>query len=127
MRNPSPFKWRHFEAAIIRCTVRWSLRYALSDRAVEELLQERGVAVEHTTILRWVQRDALALAQRCRPQLKATHDSHRVDETSRKIKKQWYLYRAVESGGNTIEFMLSATREAEAAKPFRRTRRCHRV
>jgi transposase, IS6 family len=88
MRDPSPFKWRHFEAELIRCTVRWSLRYALSDRDVEELLHERGVFVDHTTVSRWVQRYAPELEQRCRPLLKATNDSDRVDETSRKIKKQ---------------------------------------
>jgi transposase, IS6 family len=48
-------KWRHFQADIILCAVRWYLRYALSDRDVEELLRERGVAVDHTTVFRWVQ------------------------------------------------------------------------
>ena len=58
MRDPCLFKWRHFEAEIILCAVRWYLRYTLSSRDVEELLRERGLAVDHTTIFRWVQRYA---------------------------------------------------------------------
>jgi transposase, IS6 family len=119
MSDPSLFKWRHFQADIILCAVRWYLRYALSYRDVEELLRERGVWVDHTTVFRWVQRYAPELDKRCRPLLKATNDSYRVDETYIKVKKRWYyLYRAVDSEGNTIEFMLSATRDAEAAERF---------
>ena len=113
MRDPALFKWRHFEAEIILCTVRWYLRYTLSYRDVEELMHERGVSVDHTTVFRWVQRYAPELERRCRPLLKATNDSYRIDETYIKIKKQWYyLYRAVDSEENTIDFMLSATRDA---------------
>jgi transposase, IS6 family len=119
MSDRSLFKWRHFEADIILCAVRWYLRYALSYRDVEELLRERGVGIDHTTVFRWVQRYAPELEKRCRPLLKATNDSYRVDETYIKVKKQWcYLYRAVDSEGNTLEFMLSATRDAEAAERF---------
>jgi hypothetical protein len=90
MSDPSLFKWRHFEADIILCAVRWYLRYALSYRDVEELMRERGVWVDHTTVFRWVQRYAPELDKRCRPQLKVTNDSYRVDETYIKIKKHWY-------------------------------------
>jgi transposase, IS6 family len=91
----------------------------LSDHDVEELLQERGVRVDHTTVFRWVERYAPELDKRCRPQLKVTNDSYRVDETYIKIKKQWYyLYRAVDSTGATLDFMLSATRDAKAAEQF---------
>jgi len=111
MSDPSLFKWRHFEAEIILCAVRWDLRYALSYRDVEELLRERGVSIDHTTVFRWVQRYAPELDQRCRSHLKRTNDSYRVDETYIKIKKQWhYLYRAVDSTGAALDFMLSATR-----------------
>jgi transposase, IS6 family len=58
MSDPSLFTWGHFQADIILCAVRWYLRYALSSRDVEELLEERGVRVDHTTVLHWVQRDA---------------------------------------------------------------------
>ena len=90
MSDPSPFKWRHFEGEVILLCVRWYLRYALSYRDVEELMQERGLGVDHTTIFRWVQRYAPELDKRCRPRLKATKDSYRVDETYIKIKKQWH-------------------------------------
>jgi transposase, IS6 family len=119
MSNPSLFKWRHFQADIILCAVRWYLRYALSYRDVEELMRERGVVVDHTTVFRWVQRYAPELDKRCRPYLRATNDSYRVDETYIKIKKHWYyLYRAVDSTGATLDFMLSATRDADAAEQF---------
>src|SRR5437588_7803118 len=83
------------------------------------MMQERGLHVDHTTIYRWVQRYAPELEKRCRPHLKACNDSWRVDETSIKIRKIWmYLYRAVDSEGNTLEFLLSPARDAEAAKRF---------
>jgi transposase, IS6 family len=119
MSDPSLFKWRHFQADIILCAVRWYLRYALSYRDVEELLRERGVWVDHTTVFRWVQHYAPELDKRCRPRLKNTNDSYRVDETYIKIKKQWhYLFRAVDSQGQTLDFMLSTTRDADAAERF---------
>ena len=119
MNQQSPFKWRHFEAEIILLCVRWYLRYALSYRDLEEMMRERGLQVDHTTIYRWVQRYAPELDKRCRPHLKACNDSWRVDETYIKVKKVWmYLYRAVDSEGNTLEFLLSPTRDAEAAKRF---------
>jgi transposase-like protein len=119
MSNPGPFKWRHFEAEIILLCVRWYLRYSLSYRDLEEMMAERGLSVDHTTIFRWVQRYAPELEKRCKPHLKATNDSWRVDETYIKIKKTWmYLYRAVDSDGNTLEFLLSPTRDTEAARRF---------
>lgn len=119
MSDPSLFKWRHFQADIILCAVRWYLRYALSYRDVEELMRERGVWVDHTTVYRWVQRYAPELDQRCRPYLHVTNDSYRVDETYIKIKKHWYyLYRAVDSTGATLDFTLSASRDAHAAEQF---------
>ncbi len=75
--------------------------------------------MDHTTISRWVQHYAPELEKRSQPHLKATNDSWRVDETYIKIKGTWmYLYRAVDSEGNTLEFLLSPTRDAEAAKRF---------
>lgn len=107
------------EAEIILLCVRWYLRYALSYRDLEEMMAERGLCIDHTTIFRWVQRSAPELDTRCRAHLKATTDSWNVDETSINVKKVWiYLYRAIDSQGNTIEFLLSPTRDAEAAKRF---------
>src|SRR5947208_15437637 len=119
MTEQNPFKWRHFQADIILLCVRWYLLYALSYRDLEEMMLERGLQVDHTTIYRWVQCYAPELEKRCRPHLKATTDSWRVDETYIKIKGAWtYLYRAVDAFGNTLEFLLSPTRDAEAAKRF---------
>ena len=82
-------------------------------------MQERGLRVDHTTIYRWVQQYAPELEKHCRPHLKACNDSWKVDETYIKIKKVWfYLYRAVDSQGNTLEFLLSPTRNTEAATRF---------
>lgn len=101
------------------CGVRWYLRYALSYRDVEELMHERGLSVDHTTVFRWVQRYAPELDKRCRPALNVTTDSYWVDETYIKINKQWhYLYRAMDAAGATLDFMLSSTRDAEAAERF---------
>ena len=119
MTTPSPFKWRHFQPEVILCGVRWYLRYSLSYRDVKELMLERGMPVDHTTVFRWVQRYAPELDKRSRPHLKTTNDSYRVDETYVKIKKVWhYLYRAVDSNGDTLDFMLSQTRDTKAAKAF---------
>lgn len=80
---------------------------------------ERGLSVDHTTIYRWVQAYAPEMDKRCRPHLKPTNGSWRVDETYIKINGEWkYLYRAVDSEGNTLDFMLSAKRNTQAAVRF---------
>jgi transposase, IS6 family len=119
METSIPFKWRHYQAEIILLCVRWYLRYPLSYRDLEEIMRERGLHIDHTTIYRWVQCYAPELEKRCRPHLKTTNDSWRVDETYIKVKKVWmYLYRAVDSRGNTLEFLFNPTRNAQAAKRF---------
>ena len=98
--RPALFKWRHFEPEIIVCAVRWYLRFSLSYRDIEELLVERGLPADHTTIWRWVQRYAPELNKRCRRELKPTNGSWRVDETYICQGGSWrYLYRAVDSTG----------------------------
>ncbi len=118
--NPKhPFKWHHFQSDIILLCVRWYLRYPLSYRNLEEMMLERGLTVNHTTVYRWVQAYALELDKRCRPYLRPTNDSWRVDETYIEVKGEWkYLYRAVDSEGNTLDFMLSAKRDTRAAERF---------
>jgi len=119
MSTPSLFKWRHFLPEIILLNVRWYCRYALSYRDLEEMMAERGVEVDHSTINRWVLKYAPELNKRIRPRLNLTNDSWRVDETYIKIKGKWkYLYRAVDSEGNTLDFMLSAKRDSKAAVRF---------
>ena len=84
-------------------------------------MQERGIEVDHTTIYRWVQTYSPELDKRCRPSLKTTNDSWRVDETYIKVKGCWkYLYRAVDSDGKILDFLLSAKRDAKATKRFLR-------
>ena len=101
--------------------MRWYLRFSLSYRDVEELLAERGVAVDQSTIWRWVQRYAPQLEQRLRRHLKPTNRSWRVDETYVRVKGRWcYLYRALDSEGATIEFFLSPFRDLDAAKSLLR-------
>ena len=119
MSKSNPFKWRHYEPEIILLCVRWYLTYPLSYRQVAEMVNERGLDVHHTTVFRWVQQYAPELDKRCRPHLKPTNDSWRVDETYIKVKgKDRYLYRAVDSEGNTLDFLLTAKRDAQAAKRF---------
>jgi transposase, IS6 family len=113
------FKWRQFEPEVILLAVGWYLRFSLSYRDVEELLAERGLHADHVTVWRWVQRYAQEMERRLRSRLKPTSDRWRVDETYVRVKGKWvYLYRAVDSTGATIDFLLSAKRDAEAAGRF---------
>jgi transposase, IS6 family len=113
------FKWRQFEPEMILLAVGWYLRFSLSYRDVEELLAERGLLVDHVTVWRWVQRYAPQIQRRLRPRLRPTNDSWRVDETYIRVKGKWvYLYRAVDSSDATIDFLLSAKRDAAAAERF---------
>jgi transposase-like protein len=83
------------------------------------MLREQGWAVDHTSVFRWVQRYGPELAKRCRAFLKPTNRSYRVDETYIKVKgKDRYLYRAVDSTGQTIDFLLTEQRDTEAALRF---------
>ena len=83
------------------------------------MMQSRGLLVDHTTVYRWVQAYAPEIESRCRPYLSQTNDSWREDETYIKVKGEWkYLHRAVDSSGNTIDFMLSAKRHVHAAVRF---------
>ncbi|PEJ84966.1 IS6 family transposase [Bacillus toyonensis] len=119
METKHIFKWKHYQPDIILLTVRWYLRYNLSFRDLVEMMEERGLSLAHTTIMRWVHQYGPELNKRIRKHLKPTNDSWRVDETYLKIKgKKMYLYRAVDSEGNTIDFYLSQRRNAKAAKRF---------
>ncbi|MCM3654133.1 IS6 family transposase [Metabacillus litoralis] len=119
MEKKNLFKWKHYQPDLILLTVRWYLRYNLSFRDLVEMMEERGLSIAHTTIMRWVHQYGPELDKRVRRYLKTTNDSWRVDETYVKVKGQWmYLYRAVDSEGNTIDFYLSKTRNKQAAKRF---------
>ena len=115
--RPAIFKWRQTAPELILCAVRWYLRYSLSLRDVEGVVRRaRSGGGSH---------DDLALGstlrpeleQRLRPQLKPTNKSWRVDETYIRIQGRWcYLYRAIDSTGATIDFLLPALRDAAAAR-----------
>lgn len=114
------FKWRHFEKEIILPVVRWYLSYALSYRNLEEMMLERGISVDHSTVQRWVVYYAPLLENEFRKKYKLkVGSSWRMDETYIKIKGVWhYLYRAVDKEGDTVDFMLSKNRDEPAAKAF---------
>ena len=116
----SDFKGRHFRGEIVLWAVRWYCRYAISYRDLEAMMTERGVAVDHSTIDRWVQRFAPEMEKRLRWQWRRPQSvSWRIDETYIKVRGKWaYLYRALDKLGNTIDFYLSATRNTKAAKRF---------
>src|SRR5258708_37510047 len=88
------------EAEIMLLCVRWYLRYGLSYRDLEEIMRERGIQGDDTTIYRCTQRYAPELEKRCRSHTNVTNDSWRVDETSVKVQGVWTsLYRVVDSQG----------------------------
>lgn len=100
-------------------TVSWYLRYALSYRDIEEMLLERGMEVDHSTINRWVLTYAPAIERRLRQFRRPHCGSVRVDETYIKVRGQWrYLYRAVDKHGEALDFLLTANRDLDAAKRF---------
>ena len=104
--KPIQFKGRQYSGEVILLVVRWYLRYPLAYEHVAEMLAERGLEVDASCIWRWVQAYAPEINKRCRPHLKPTNKSYRVDETYIKVKgKDRYLYRAVNSTGQAIDFL----------------------
>ena len=115
----NPFKWRHYPGDIIMWCVRWYLRYPISVAQMGEMTAERGLSISASCIWRWVQIYGPELDKRCRRHLKPTNKSWRLDETYIKVRGQErFLYRAVDSTGQTIDFLLTAKRDAAAAKRF---------
>ena len=113
------FKGRHFDQEIIVLCIRWYLTFKLSSRDLLQMMAERGIALSHTTILRWVQQYVPEFEKRWNHFARPVGDSWRVDETYIKVKGQWiYLYRAVDEQGRTVDFLLSKRRDVAAAKRF---------
>ena len=119
VRSDQPFKGRQFTVEVILWAVRWYLMFPISYRDLELMLLDRGVEVDHTTIFRWIQASAEELEKRIRPHLLMSNGSWRVDETYVRVKGRWmYLDRAVDSRGQTIDYLLAARRDTAAAKRF---------
>ncbi len=114
------FKGRHFKYEIIIWAVRWYCKYGISYRDLEEMAEERGLQLNHSTIYRWVQYYAPKILDKLKWYWKPKLGfSWRVDETYIKVKGKWvYLYRALDKCGNTIDFYLSSTRNTTTAKRF---------
>src|ERR1700733_4672210 len=117
--QPALFRGRHFRAELIVLCLRWYLRYPLSYRDLEEIMAERGMEVDHSTIARWVLLYSPILSRRIRREMRHPNRSWRLDETYVRVAGRWtYLYRALDSEGGTIDFMLSPFRDRLAAKHF---------
>jgi transposase-like protein len=115
------FKGRHFDRSVILLCVRWYLAYKLSLRNLEEMMAERGVSVDHATVHRWVIRYSPELLKRFNLRKRSVSRKWHVDETYIKVRGRWmYLYRAIDSNGDTVEFWFSERRNLIAAKRFLR-------
>lgn len=113
------FKGAHYPKSVILYAVYFYVRYGVSYRDLEEIMAERGVAVDHATLNRWVEKYAGAIADEAHRRKGPTCRSWRMDETYIKLKGKWtYLYRAVDKLGNTLDFMLSERRDEAAATAF---------
>ena len=99
--------------------VRGYVAYPLSTRHVEELMEERGVNVDHSTVNRWVIKYSPQLEAEFQRRKCPVGVSWRRDATYVKVKGEWvYLYRAVDKFGKTIDFLLTAQRAQKAAQRF---------
>ncbi len=115
------FKGSHFERDVILWGVPWYLAYPMSYRQLEEMMEERGVEVDHSTLNRWVVKYAPLLEKQFRARKRSIGSSWRLDETYVKVKGCWkYLYRAVDNAGATVNFLLTAKRDCKAALRFLR-------
>ena len=113
------FKGRHFDRSVILLCVRWYLAYNLSLRDLEEMMAERGLNVDHSTVHRWVVHFSPQLLERFNRRKRAIGIKWHMDETYIKVRGQWtYLYRAIDSVGDTVEFLFSENRDLLAAKRF---------
>jgi putative transposase len=115
------FKGRHFDQSVILLCVRWYLAYNLSLRDLEEMMAERGLSVDHSTVHRWVVRFSPQLLERFNRRKRTVTGKWHVDETYINVRGRWmYLYRAIDSVGDTVEYFFSEHRDLVAAKRFLR-------
>ena len=115
------FKGRHFDKSVILLCVRWYLTYNLSLRNLKEMMAERGIAMDHSTVHRWVLHFSPILLERFNRKKHPVTRKWNLDETYVKVKGEWlYLYRSIDSNGDTVEFLFSRNRDLRAAKRFLR-------
>ncbi len=113
------FSGRHFDRSVILLCVRWYLACNLSLRDLEEMMAERGIRVDHSTVHRWVIHFAPLLLERFNRRKRVVTGKWHVDETYIKVRCRWmYLYRAIDSVGDTVEFFFSENRDLLAAERF---------
>jgi len=115
----SVIKRFRFPLEIMLVCVRWYVAYPLSLRHLEEMMQERDVLVDHSTVQRWAMKLLPVLEAVFRKRKRPVGKSWRFDETYCRVNGEWkYLYRAVDKEGNTIDFLLTAKRDRKAARRF---------
>ena len=113
------FKGAHYPKSVILYAVYFYVRYGVSYRDLEEIMEERGAEVDHATLNRWVVKFGSLMAAQAQSRKKPTAKSWRMDETYIKVKGKWtYYYRAVDNTGKTLDFMLSERRDKAAARRF---------
>lgn len=113
------FKGMRFSIDVILVCIRWYVAYPLSDRHIEEMMDERGVSVDHSSINRWAIRFLQLIEKMARKYKLPVGCSQRMDETYIKVKGEWkYLYRAVDEQGKTVDFLLTTKRDMSAARRF---------
>ncbi|BFG81072.1 hypothetical protein PTKU46_91060 [Paraburkholderia terrae] len=124
MKTPNPavarvLKRLHYPLDVILMCVRWYVSYAPSLRNLEEMMAERGISFDHSTVHRWALKLLPVLEKAFRRHKRPVGKSWRVDETYIKVKGKWkYLYRAVDKAGNTVDFLLRAHRDKTAARRY---------
>ena len=112
-------KRMHYPLEVMLPCVRWYVAYPISYRRLEEMMEERGVQVDHSSLNRWVLKYVPLLDQAFRERKREVGSSWRMDETYVRIKGRWkYLCRAVDKAGNTVDFLLTAKRDRKAALRF---------
>ena len=116
------FKGMRIPINVILAYIRWYAAYPLSYRHLEEMMEERGVSVDHSSINRWAIRFLPLIEKLARKHKRPVSGSWRMDETYIKVKGVWkYLYRAVDKQGKTGFCRISERRRSDRVNCGART------